>query len=54
MFTKKELSYTKYSKRNKNVVGVNYDAVNEDRAQIGNPPLPNKTVLANEKTGEVK
>ena len=42
--TKQPLSYVKYAKRNKDIVGVNYDAVNEDRRQVGNPPLPNKTI----------
>ena len=44
----------KYPKINKNVIGINFDLVNKDRAQVGSKQLPNKTVYADSKTGELK
>ena len=52
-FQKKEPLVSSYIKTNKNIVGINFDAVNRDRSQVGLAPLPNKTVRANEKTGEI-
>jgi len=42
-FTKEQPSYTRYSKMNKNVEGVNWDQVNQDRRQVGTGQVEMKT-----------
>lgn len=37
-------SFQNYEKENEDVVGINWDVVNEARKQYGLPPLPYKTV----------
>lgn len=36
-------SYTRYARINKNVEGINWDLLNEDRKQLHQEPLPYET-----------
>lgn len=45
---------TRWIEANKNVTGINYDLVNEDRRQLGSVPLGMKIQRIDERTGEIK
>ena len=43
MFGNKKASFQRYETVNRDVEGINYDLLNEDRKELGKEPLPYKT-----------
>ena len=54
MFKKQPPLYAKYAKVNQDVIGINYDLLNEDRKQSRKEPVELKTQRVNELTGEIE